>query len=214
MGWLIALAILVLLAILPLGAKAVYCDSGFYLWVIAGPVRIPILPAKKKEKKPSGEKQEKAAPDRPEPQTPPAAQPDQPEKKKDGPLSGGSVTDFLPLVKTALDLLGAFRRKLRVNRLELKLVLAGGDPCDLAVNYGRGWAAVGNLMPLLEKCFVIRKRDVQVECDFVSDKTTVFARLDITITLGRLVALAVVYGVRALVQLMKINKNKKGGSAK
>lgn len=60
------------------------------------------------------------------------------------------------MVKVALNFLGDFRRKLRVNRLELKLILAGGDPCDLAVNYGRAWTAVGNLMPQLERLFVIK----------------------------------------------------------
>ena len=47
MGWLITLGILTLLAILPLGAKAVYDESGFGLAIIAGPIRIPILPKKK-----------------------------------------------------------------------------------------------------------------------------------------------------------------------
>ena len=55
MGWLITFGILALLAILPLGAKVVYDASGFGLDVIAGPIRIPILPKKKdapkKEKK-------------------------------------------------------------------------------------------------------------------------------------------------------------------
>ena len=47
MGWLITLGILVLLAILPLGAAVNYHSEGFFLDVIAGPVRIPILPKKK-----------------------------------------------------------------------------------------------------------------------------------------------------------------------
>ena len=49
MGWLITLGILVLLAILPLGAAVNYHSEGFFLDVIAGPVRIPILPKKKKD---------------------------------------------------------------------------------------------------------------------------------------------------------------------
>ena len=73
------------------------------------------------------------------------------------------VTDFLPLVKVVLQFLDGFRRKLRVNVLELKVVLAADDPCDLAVNYGRAWAAVGNLMPSLERVFVIQKRNIEVE---------------------------------------------------
>ena len=99
-----------------------------------------------------------------------------------------------------------------MNRWELKLILAGGDPCDLAVNYGRAWAAVGNLMPQLERLFVIKKRDVEVECDFTASKILVIARLDLTITLGRLLGLAIVYGIRALREFLKLQKKRKGGA--
>ena len=115
-------------------------------------------------------------------------------------------------MKELFRFLGNFRRKLRLNRLELKLIMAADDPCDLAVNYGRAWAAVGNLMPQLERFFVIQKRDVEVECDFTASKTLVIARLDITITLGRLLSAVAVFGVRALIQFLKIKKKRKGGA--
>ena len=113
-----------------------------------------------------------------------------------------------------LDFLGAFRRKLRVDRLELKLILAGGDPASLGINYGKAWAAVGNLMPLLERIFVIKKRDVEVECDFAGSQTLIIARLQITITIGRIVGIAVLYGFRALRENLKIVNKRKGGNVK
>ena len=73
---------------------------------------------------------------------------------------------------------------------------------------------VGDLFPLLERCFVIKKRDIQIQCDFTASETLVTARLDITITLGRIIALAVRYGVRALVEFLKISKSRKGGANK
>ena len=198
MGWLIAAAVITLLAIAPLGVWVRYDLDGLLLKLIAGPVKLTLIPGKKKEKP---QKQEQ------KPQKPQAAKPAAPKEKK-----GGSITDFLPLVQLALDLLGDFRRKLRVRKLELLLVMAGDDPCDLAVNFGRAWAAVGNLMPQLERLFVIKKKDVQVACDFTADKTTVFARVDITITLGRLLALVTVYGIKALREWIKINNLRKGGA--
>ena len=45
-------------------------------------------------------------------------------------------------------------------------MLGGGDPCDLAINYGKAWAALGNLWSRLEQFFVIKKRDVEIQCDF------------------------------------------------
>lgn len=203
MGWLIALGILLLLAAVPLGVFARYDSGGAVVRVILGPARITLLPRKKnkpkKKAEPKKQKKESAAP--------PAEKKPHPSEK----ASGGSLTDFLPLIKIGLQMLDCFRRKLRVDRLECKLILGGDDPCDLAVNYGRAWAAVGNLLPSLERALVIRQRQIEVECDFTSNQTLVIARLELTITLGRLIFLGVVYGTRALVEFMKIQKKRKGG---
>ena len=202
MGWLIVLTILFLLAILPLGVSAKYDSGGVKVGLIAGPVRLTLVPGMKKDKKEKPKEKKK-------------------EPKKEGNVQkkaekkpGGKLTDFLPLVQTALEFLGDFRRKLRVNVLEMKIILAGGDPADLAINYGKAWAALGNLWPRLERLFVIKKRDVEVECDFVADQTYIYARLDLTITLGRLLFLAVRYGIRALRQYLDIMNSRKGGAVK
>lgn len=202
MGWLIVLAVLGALAVLPLGVKARYDESGPKVSLIVGPLKVLLFPKNKINKK----KQEKK----------PAEKPVKKAKKEveqEGAAEkGGSFTDFLPLVQLALNFLGDFRRKLRVNRLEIKLTMAGDDPCDLAVNYGRAWSILGNLMPQLERFLVIKKRDLQVACDFSADKTVIYARVEITITLGRIVALGVRYGIKGLLEFLKIMKKRKGGA--
>jgi hypothetical protein len=218
MGWLITFGILFLLAVLPLGVRICYNSDGLLVRLILGPVKLTVYPMpkkKKKEDKPkaekkeiSSEKQEAAQTDRK-----PLPQPPQPPKENKKKESGGSLLDFLPLVKTALDLLNEFRRKLRVDDLYLRLILGSSDPCDLAINYGRTWTAVGNLMPQLDRLFVIKKRDVEVECDFTASETTVIARVELTITLGRLLALVTVYGIRAVKEFINIRKKRKGGAA-
>lgn len=205
MGWLITLGILILLAILPLGAAVRYNSEGLVLKLIAGPLRIGILPKQKKEPKEEIKEPKKKKAKAKKPVEKPA---DKPEEK------GGPVTDFLPIVQTVLQLLNSFRKKLRIKRLEMKLILAGDDPCDLAVNYGKAWAALGNLMPQLERCFVIKKRDLEVECDFESSETRIIARADVTITLGWLLGILVWYGVRAVKQYLQINNKRKGGATK
>ena len=202
MGWVIFAGVLLLLAILPLGVWIRYDEAGPLVRVVAGPLKITVLPVRKK--KAAAPKKEKA----PKPEPPQKQKEQQPAKK----AKGGSLMDFLPLVKVALDLLGDFRRKLRVDELYLRLILAASDPCDLAVNYGRAWAAVGNLLPQLERFLVIKKRDVAVECDFTASQTLVTAQLKITITLGRLVTLAAVYGFRGLKEFLKLKKKRKGGA--
>lgn len=203
MGWLIALGILVLIAILPVGASVEYDSDGFRAAVIAGVFHIPVFPVKKKEKKPK--KVKKKAP---------AKAKETKTKKKSEPKQkkGGSLMDFLPVLDRVLDFLSAFRRKLRIQQLEMVIILGGGDPSDLAINYGRGWAALGNLEPLLDQAFVIKKRKMEVECDFLAESTTVIARMDISITIGRIVALLVAWGLPIVWEFLKIINKRKGGA--
>ena len=205
MGWLITAGVLLLLAVLPLGVNAVYDGNGPVARLIAGPIRVQIYPSKSK-------KEEKVKKDKKKTEKSANSTEAQKTGTKSTPKKGGSVRDFFPLITLLLELLGDFRRKLRVNKLELRIIMAGDDPCDLAVNYGKAWAALGNLMPQLERLFVIRKREVEVECDFTSDKTLIFARLDLTITLGRLLHLGVYHGIRILRQYLTIMKTRKGGA--
>ena len=203
MGWLIALGVLVLIAIIPAGASVFYDVDGFRAFVIAGPFRIPVFPVKKKEKKEKTKKEDKKKTGKPSSSKTKAKE----EKKK-----GGSLLDFLPVLDKTLDFLSAFRRKLRVPHLELKLILGGGDPSDVAYNYGRGWVVLGNLMPLLDSVLYIKKRDMEVECDFLAEKTTVVARFDISITIGRLLSLVIVQGIPVLYELLKVLNKRKGGA--
>ena len=206
MGWLIALGVLVPIAIIPVGASIFYDEDGFRAFVIAGPFRIPVFPVKKKEKKEKKEKPKKEVKKKTGKTSPAKANPK--EKK----TKGGSLLDFLPVLDKILDFLSAFRRKLRVPHLELKLILGGGDPSDVAYNYGRGWVVLGNLMPLLDSVLYIKKRDLEVECDFLAEKTTVVARFDISITIGRLLSLVIVQGVPVLYKLLKVLNKRKGGA--
>ena len=205
MGWLIFLAILIGLGCLPLGVRLRYDEDGPLAAVLLGRLPIVLYPLpgwlKKltsREKK-DGEKKPKK--EKPKKEKPPK------DTVGEGP-QGGSWKKFLPLVQLGLHFLGDFRRKLRVNRLVLRLTLAGDDPCDLAVNYGRAWAAVGNLLAALKRAFVIQKRDVEVQCDFLGEETKVVFAMDLTITLGRILGLLVKYGIRAVAILLKMKNQK------
>ena len=207
MFWLILLAVLVLLAILPLGASVQYDASGIRLRIVAGPLSIQIL-------RPSGEKPKKSKPPKAkapkEPKKAPKAE--KPAAPATQPETGGSWTDFLPLVQIALDLLNDLRRKLRVRELKLHLTMAGDDPCDLAISYGRMNASLAALLAQLERFLVIQKRDVHIDCDFAASQTLVVARVDVTITLGRILSIAAVYGIKALGAFLKIKKQREGGA--
>lgn len=231
MLWLIIPGILLLLCLLPLGIGAVYGKQGPKVYLIIWKVKIPLYPRKPKKEKPQKEKTPKKNSGNPSRQEKKQEASRWKEKKLSEEAKTEAFTgkekesseeakqeedapwDFEKL-KTLLHLivpfLGDLRRKIRITRLQGYLLLAGGDPCDLAVNYGRAWAALGNLQALLSRAFVIKKQDLQVGCDFAGDNTLFYGRADITITLGRLLGLVLRYGWK----LLKSTKMKKGGGVK
>lgn len=201
MGWLIFLAVLLLLGSMPLGLRLRYDAGGAEAVLLVGMFRLGLYPMSERLYRLLHRPKKQKA--QPVPQAP-TAPPQPPPPKK----PGGDWKRFLPLLQTGMDFLGDLRRKLRVNNLTFRFLMAGDDPADLAVNYGRAWAAVGSLMPRLDRAFVIKKRDVQVECDFVGTETRVVFAMDLTVTLGRLLGLAVRYGIRIIKQFLAIKKKK------
>lgn len=191
MIWLIVAAVLFGLFWLPIGIRAVYREENSGVWLLIGPFKFLLYPEKKEKE------QSKNVSDRKNPK----------DKKQ-----GGSYNNFFSIARIVLEFLSQFRRKLRVKNLELKLTLAGDDPADLAINYGRAWAAVGALTPQLERLLTIKKRDIQVLCDFVGNKTHVFAKIDATIDLGSFLYLLMRHGSKTFKQLFSSENLQKGGA--
>lgn len=203
MGWLIALGILLLLGSVPLGVFARYDSGGPLVQIVAGVLRFTVIPLPKKKKKAPDEKKE---PPPAEEKTAPSTSPEEPVQK------GGSLRDFYPLIQVGKRFLAQFRRKLRVDDLMLRLTLGGDDPCDLALNYGRAWAALGNLVPVLERFFNIHRRNFEVRCDFTSEETRIEVQAKLTMPLRQLVELGIVYGYLFIKELLVLKKKRKGGS--
>ncbi len=134
--------------------------------------------------------------------------------KQAKPSAGGLYKEFVAYVRFFLDLLNDLRRKIIVKDIQLKMIMAGDDPYDLAMEYGRAWTAVGNLVALLEPAFTIKKRQLSVESDFLGEQTLVVAKLNISITLGRFVRLYAKYAKRYYAEFDKILIIRKGGANK
>lgn len=204
---LVILAVLVLIGCIPVGVDAAYGEGGVLLSAKIGFFRLRILPAKpQKPKKPKKPKQQKPAAS-----SVPSAAPDapaEPAAKKKLALPGG-LNGILRLVKLALSTLGDLRRKLRVEELTLHVTFAGDDPADAALHYGQAWAAVGALMPALDRLFVIKKRDICPILDYNREQMSIDAHLILTLTIGRALAL----GLKAGLGFLKLlNDSKKGGA--
>lgn len=198
MGWLVAFVVLCLLAFMPIGIDAVYNGGGAYAWLLVGPVRLTLYPRKTQNTngKKSDQKRKKAGDNFESHVT-------------KGKRSGGMLSELLSVVQIILDFLVDFKRKLRIRNLQFKVILAGEDPCNLAVNYGRTWALLGSLMPQLERHFVIKERNIEAACDFTADETLVNAKVVMSITLAGILSIGVYHGVRILRKYLKILKNSK-----
>lgn len=193
------LGVLLLLLCLPAGVHLRYSAAGMALKLVYGPIRLQLLPSKgKKKKKKEKKPKEKPAPKEPEPV----------KNATEAPKKGGNLKDLMAYVPIGLDLLNAIRRRLLMRKLVLLVNLAGNDPCDLALLYGKANAGVAGALPLLERCFRIRHRDVQVFCDFTADSTEVYAELEIVACPARLLAVLLRYGWKLLRTYLK-QKSKK-----
>ena len=196
MGWIIALGVVALVALIPVGVRYFYNDTGTGIFLLFGPVPVKL----KFEKKQKGEKSKES----------PKKNPEKGGGKPAG-QKGGKLSDFLPIIETFLDFLSDFRRKLVVTRLNAKLVMGGDDPCDLALAYGSAQAVMANLIALLENSFRIKRRNVEVQCDFTSTATTITFDAVVNMPLSLLLWIVGRHGIKALRQYFSIHKKHKGG---
>ena len=194
-GLIIAAALIVLLAVLPVGLNATYNSDGALAYLYFGVLRFRIYPKDNSKKKRNSNQLENFE-----------------TVKKNRQKSGGNLSDFYELLKLVFELLSDFRKKLIIKNLKLKWILCGGDPCDLSINYGRSCAAIGSILPHLERFFVIKNRDVEVECSFTAEQTLIDANVDMKIMLCQLLYLLGRHGFIRFKKYNHIFKKIKGGT--
>lgn len=171
--------IVTLLLLMPVGVRVRYGQEELKLWFVIGPVRILHKQNEDKEK---------------------------PKKKSDGfsihavlgraePEASTALGKFWSEMKLIFSIFGYLRPKIRIKRLELIVNFAGSSPITTAMAYGGAWAAIGGFLPIFEEAFILKKRNLDVTCDFSGEETTLEAKLDLSIVLGRLVLCLIRYGI-------------------
>ena len=198
--WMIVLLVLAVLDFI--GCILIGVDAGFdgelRLRLKIGFIRVNLLPPK--PKKPKKRKKQPAA-------RKPAKKATSVPKK---PLLTGDPAQLRRLLELGVQTLGDVRQKICVERLELFLYFGGEDPAQGAIAYGRAWAVIGGLTPLLDSLFAIRRR--QIEPRFVPGeaKMRFTGRIVVTMTIGRALGL----GLRAGIGFLKILADNQKGEAK
>ncbi len=191
----VIIAILVIIALLRLGAVVRYDEEGLYVSVFAGPVSITVVPRKKKET--DGKKKQKKK--RKEKKT---GEPEEKEEKK----KGGTVRKLLDIVSAVSEPLKRLRKRLLVNELTLRYCAAGGpDPAKAAMSYGYTNAAAGTFLGILERLFRIKKRSVSTSVDFTAEEPLVFAKLKLSLSVWEILYIAAGLDLKKLKNVLTDN---------
>ncbi len=179
MWWIIPVAIvalLVLLALLPVGLRVIYDQDGLHAKLLVAFLSFKLNLTEINEMQLQRRLKRKKRIEEDPNYQPRIIKPN------------GTLREFFPLLDLYLQLLFNEKYKLRVKLLELKLTMAADDPFDLAMNYGRAQTILNGLMPQLERFLNIKKKKLDVGCDFLAEETMLYAHADLLIPLSMLIA--------------------------
>lgn len=184
-GWIVLGAVVLLLAaalVLPLAVRLTYDRGALTVGVRLGPVERTLWPRPEKQEKQSAKpkKSKKTA------QSGKTAVGG--EKKRPTRQQLLYTLDTLPpILGRALKRTG---RRVRVEPLKLHLLVAGPDPADTALLYGRLEAALAAGLPVLHRLVRIREQDIRLFLDFQEERMDCIADVGVSLRVGD--ALAVV----------------------
>ena len=208
MVWIIILAVLAALILLiffvPYGVDASYENGVFRLGVKAGPIRIGLLPKKpltekqraRKEKKQAKKDAKRQAKEEKKAQEAQQEKLDETEKIRKKPdLDFETV---MALLKMGAHAIRRFFRSFTVDLLRIHYTVATPDPYNTAMLYGGACAAVEALPAMCGDVIRIRRRDIRIGSDFLSEESEFSGRITLTLQLFRLVHMAVAFGVEFL----------------
>lgn len=203
----IVLAVIVLIALLRFSVSVEYSSEGFIVTGRAVFFRFAFYPAKeeteekakKKEKK--REKKDKKKEKKKDRELKKKKAEEGPEEKKPGTLK--TVLDLLPAILKGL---GRLRRRLLVKKLTLRLALANEDPYKAAMTYGYSNAAIGTVLPLLDRGFRIKRRDFRTAVDFEASEHHIYIYAAISIAVWEAIYITLAI-VPALLRILGKNKS-------
>ena len=187
--WKVLLVILLvfwLISLIRVGGRVRYGEAGLFAFVLAGPVKIQLFPAKPKEVKPKKKKKPKKEKKPKEKKPKPEGQP-------------GTLSRLMQLLPVVGQVCGTLKRKIRIDDLKLELIWGGSDPAAIALGYGQANAALGMLWPVLENNFKVKRHSFQIGMDYGRTQPAVELEAAVTFTVGQIVTLGVHYGVKALI---------------
>lgn len=184
----IVLLVLTLFMLIPLGVDGGYNGRSLILSVRVGLINIRIFPQKPKKPKIKKLKTKKPKVKKAKKQDEEIAEETKPKKKLD-------KKELFRLIKVGLKALGRFRRKLRVNYIRIHYIFATDDPFKTAMGFGASSAAINAIVPLVDRAFVIKERDIGTSFDFLSDRPSFDIWLNMSIQIWEVFYVVIAFGV-------------------
>ena len=194
---LLVLAVFWLLGQIRLGVGAEYRAEGLRVWLRAAGWNIQVFPLKKKKR---------TKPGRPPKQAKPGAEAPKPGLAEQ---AGGALDYVQALLPILLEAAGQFRRKIRVDKLRLKVTVGAADPADAAMRYGQANGALGALWGTLNETFDLKDGKAVAQVDFDARETTVYGLAVLSLKLGQIVWLGLYFGCRALRTFLRVRGRRK-----
>ena len=193
-GWILwgiiglVLLLLLILSTLKLTLRVGYCEKLLLLFQI-GPVTMDFSDSmdviqEQAEARPKKKKQKAPSQKAPKPK-----KKEKPLKYTEKPALSAVIGAFKDLVLGILRLLG---RHIKVEELRLRVLVASPDAAQTALEYGAACGAAGLVQTAAEALHRTDPKDVQIqiECDFLTDKPEIDAELRISVRVWRLAVIA------------------------
>lgn len=173
----VVLAIFVIIALLPVGVIAEYCDAGVSADAVIGPLRFKLITTEKETKK-KGKKVKKEKKEKKE------------KKAAEGVKKAGRLVDLkeqLPAINKALDRL---KRKLTIKELTIHYMAAGTDAAATALYFGAASIGFGLILPLLENNFNVKKRDLRTAVSFEVTEPYIYLKAKLSLLIWEVIYIA------------------------
>jgi len=200
----IIILLLVIINLTSVGVDVSY-DEGFKLSAKLNWHKIQLIPpsGKKKPKKPKKEK-----PDKPQPEE---EKKEEPKEEKPSKLKSLNITldDILTLIRIVLNLIGSFKRKIKINNFKFWFVSSDKDPYFTIQVYNIVNDLLSVFCAATEYTNKVSKSDIRTATDFNVGKPYLLFDLSFSIRIGQVVSVGFHAGIAVLKLLLKKKKENK-----
>jgi len=111
---------------------------------------------------------------------------------------GAALELFWEIFDQFLEVGSRFKRKLRIDFIQLHITWGAKDPADAAIGYGSAQGVLHIILPLLEVNFKVKETAATVDIDYTLEKPTVYVKVACSLTVMQAITLGVYAGRKAL----------------